>query len=288
MTKFRIKTLKLNEPMMLFWSLIPLLVLVVATNYIFNSDTQVLGTATEDLTTQQTVDPKLFDGIKARNNEFKLNRNGVVTILFVGAYKSQFEVGYPIIKSNNMVASVSVPSAEINEIKSKMTWLNLQLLQHQDWEILSQSKDQICDINKLKQEDVVISETVGSKETLTNHNLYVNAYLAPCGINTPELMTEVRSNYNAFVNFGILYNSLPATNKYNLVTRTASNDVDIEEVIGWINDANIRRQWLILAIPEVSENNDNFSISEKYLETIINEISQSKNQVATIGDILKY
>lgn len=288
MTKLKLKTIKINEPMMLFWSLIPLVVLIVSTNYIFNSGSQVLGTNIED--SQDTVSDttQIFESIKVENQKFKLQRKGVVSILFAGSYKSQFELGYPLIKENHMVASVSAPSAAISSIPSKMTWLNLQLLQHQGWEVVSQSKDQICDVDKLKDKTVIETEIVESKEELNKHGLYVNSYVPPCGISNQEIISKVRANYKSFINFGIVNNQIPVSNKYNLVARTASNDVNLDDVKNWIKEAGIKNEWLILVIPEISDDNNNFSISEENLKNIVDYISKSEVQVTTIGQILKY
>ncbi len=288
MPKIKLKTIKLNEPMMLFWSLIPLVVLIIATNYIFNSNEKVLGTSTEDDQTVVYDTTELFKSIKLDNQKFKWERRGVVTLLFAGSYRNQFDIGYPILKENNMPAVISVPTSDISRIPSKMTWLNLQLLQHQGWEVVSQSKDQICDADKLKEKSIIDSETLDSKNDLTKHGLYVNAYVPPCGVTNSDLMSKARANYKSFINFGILYNQIPVINKYNLVARTASNEVSMGEVDKWIEEANKNNEWLIISIPEISEDKNNFSISEVFLNNIVAQIKKSNVQVATIGEVLKY
>jgi hypothetical protein len=289
MTKIKVslKTLKVNEPMMLFWSLIPLIVLIIATNYLFNSNQEVLGTNTESeevLVSKEDINKKIVE----RNNNFKLNRTGVVTVLFAGATKNQFEVGYPILESKNIKGAVSAPTSEIGEIESKMTWLNLRLLQHQGWEIVSQSRDQICETEKLNDQSVLDSEIVGSKKDLEEYGLYVNAYLAPCGINTTQILNTVKGSYRSFIGFGVLSNSVNSSNKYNLVARNINNEIDINDIKKWIRDTSLNNQWLIIVVPDINDTNDKYSITKELFELVVNEISTSKNQTATFGQVIKY
>ncbi len=288
MTKIKIsfKTVKLNEPMMLFWSLIPLIMLIVTTNYLFNFEPAVLGTSTES--EEIVTDNNLNEAIKESNNSYKLNGKGIVTIVFAGATKSQFEEGYSYLEQKNMTAVVSAPTSEINKIESKMSWLNLRLLQHQGWEIISQSRDQVCDKEKLKDQSILDSEIVGSKKDLTEHGLYVNTYLAPCGLSSGQILNTVKGSYDSFMGFGVLANIPSQQSKYNLVGRNINNDVEVEEVKKWIKDANLYNQWLILVIPDINDNNDAYSVSNDKFKAVIDEISISKNQIATIGQVIKY
>lgn len=288
MPKIKINTIKINEPMMLFWSLIPLVILVISTNYIFNSGDKVLGTSVEDNNNEIVDRSEVFKSVKLENQKFKWERRGVITILFAGSYKNQFDIAYPLLKENNLKAVVSAPSGDIGELVSKMTWLNLQLLQHQGWEVISQSKDQVCDADKLKDKVILDKEIIESKNDLSTHGLYVNTYIPPCGIVNTDLINKVKANYKSLVNFGIINNQLPSVNKYNLVAKTASNDVSMAEVDSWISEARKNNEWLIIVIPEISEDKNNFSISEIFLKNIVAQIKKNNVQVATIGEVLKY
>ncbi len=118
--------------------------------------------------------------------------------------------------------------------------------------------------------------------------MYVNTYVPPCGIVNTDLMAKVKENYKSLVNFGILNNKIPVVNKYSLVVKTASNNVSMGDVDKWIDEANKNNEWLIISIPEISEDKNNFSISEVFLKNIISQIRKSNVQVATIGEVLKY
>lgn len=286
--KINFKTIRLNEPMMLFWSLIPLILLIVTTNYVFNSKADVLGLSTDIVKVEKFNNDGNFDEIKNKNSTFKTGRNGLITILFSGATKNQFETAYPLLEKENMVAVVSAPTLEINKIESKMTWLDLNLLQHQGWEIISQSREQICDTSKLKDLETVISEVKGSKDELSEMGLYVNTYIAPCGVSTPEVVGAVKTNYKGFINFGTSYNSPNQSNRYGLITKSVNNKVSIEEIKGWIKDVKETGQWLIISIPEINSVMSDYSVDSIYLEQIVNEVKLSKVQTATIGQVLKY
>jgi hypothetical protein len=280
-----IKIKKIDEPMMLYWSFVPIIALIITTNYIFNSQDKVLGASIADDEVQY-FDQNIFDSIKNRNKEYQLQKGGAMTLIFTGATKKQFEVGFPLLKDNNLKAVVSAPTDEVEQIDSKMTWLNLRLLQHQGWEVASQSKRQICDLDKLKVKEIVESELLDSKKELYKQGLYANIYLAPCGIVTKQIQTSVKDVYKSLVTFGILDNSILNYSRYNLVSRTVDNAVTINDVKEWIQNAKSNRQWIILSIPEIGD--DDNLINSDLLKGTVDEIVKSKIQVVTIGEILRY
>lgn len=270
--------------MMLFWSVIPLVIIIVSTNYIFSGAKKVLGDHTQieydslDLVTLQNEQT-------SSNKSVKLGKNGQVTLIFSGATKKQFEIAYPLLKLNKYQAMVSVTTSEIGGNESKMSVLNLRLLQNQGWEIVSQSRNQICDKNELNKKEVAVVETQGSRSDLNNVGLLTNNYLAPCGIITNTLKNMVFDNYKTIITFGNIPNLKSKENRYltSLVVNNGFRKQDIETVVKKVKQDN---SWMILTIPEIGDDSEN--ISQENLSALIAALNIEQVQVLTIGQVLKY
>ena len=285
MTKIKLilNKIKINQPMMLFWSVIPLVILIVSTNYIFSGTKKVLGEHTQ--VEYENLDlNKIQSELSLSSQKVILGKNGQVTLIFSGATKKQFEVAYPLLKANSYLAMVSATTSEIGS-GSKMSVLDLRLLQNQGWEIVSQSRNQVCDKNELNKKDVVDAEVQGSKTDLSDLGILTNNYMAPCGLSTNILKESVLKNYKTFITFGIVPNSkFKGTRQLtSLVVNNSFKQLDIERVVKTIKQEN---NWMILTIPEIVEEDGN--ISDAKLEMLIGKIKSEQVQVLTIGQVLKY
>lgn len=277
------KRIKVANPKMFIWLLVPIFALVHVTQYFFEKPkTQVLGASTEEAyIASNTSDPY------KRIDNFKYNGLGVASIIFTGARKNQYDLAYPEVESRGLLAGVSVPVNEVGFIDS-MTWLNIKLLQFKGWEIISQSRDQICDKEKLKDGNILKNETSGSKEDFTRLGIPVNLYLAPCGITTSIINKRVQENYKGIVKFGIESNLVSVNNFYSLTIRQVNNTVKIADVQSWIKDARVNRKWLIISFPNIDVAQDNNNVTAELLKTTLDELKKSNLQIALPVEILKY
>lgn len=281
-----IKIKKIKKPLMTIWLLVPLISLLVATHYFFaKPNSQVLGISTEN----QIPITSAQSGINLyqKFNTFKWSGGGVISIVFTGAQKTQYDISYPEVAKRNLTASVTVPVDDIG-LAQTMDWLNIDLLQYKGWEVISQSRNQICDLEQLKDQSVLDDEIQGSREDLTKAGLVVNTYISPCGIDSPQIEEVVKTNYQAFLKFGITTNYLSSINKYNLVARQVNNNVSFDDIQSWIQETKANNSWLILAFPNIGEDHSNNSVSHDLLDKTLDEVVKSNVQVIVPGEILKY
>lgn len=277
------KKVHIANPQLLVWLIFPVLSLYSVTHYFFgNYNNKVLGVNTEVKTNIATETPTPI--INRFQSVYKNDGKGVVSIIFTGAYKTQIDIAYPELKSRGLNAAVSIPINAIGYPES-MTWLNVRFLYTNGWEIISQSRDQIC-----KKEDfnntVLDSEINGSKEDLTGLGFTTNIYLPPCGTLTPDVIKRVSEKYNGLITFDIETNNASKPDKYNLIARQVTNMTTIKEVQKWINDAKTTHTWLILSFPDISDAKSMNDVSKELFLKTIQEVVKSKIQVALPSDIL--
>lgn len=285
-----VKRVKANNAPMLSWLILPIFALFFVTNYFFQKPNenlkQVLGASTNiSINTESSVDSREI--IKQKFDNFEWSGKGVVSIIFTGAYKNQFDIAYPELSSKGISAGVSVPTQDI-QLGGNMTWLNIRFLQFKGWEIISQSKKQICDKDKLNDLGVIEDEVIGSKKVLSDYGIEVNLYLSPCGVSTPEVSSAVEKNYNGFLKFGIQTNSASSPDAYNLIIRQVDNTINPNNIEKWIKYAKANKTWLIVSFPDISDKEDINSVSYDLFTKSIDQIIKSGMQVALPGEIIKY
>lgn len=283
------KRVRANNASMLSWLILPVFTLFFVTNYFFQkpkTETQVLGLNTKvSQIPDDSIDSK--ESIKQKFKDFNWNGQGVVSIVFTGAHKNQYDLAYKELAKRNLSASVSVPTQDV-DLDGTMTWLNIRFLQFKGWEIVSQSKNQICEKDSLKSSAIIDDEVRGSKEILSNLGLEVNLYLSPCGIITPELSKSVNQNYKGLIKFGIEPNRINSPKTYDLIARQVDNTINANDIEKWIKATKANRSWLILSFPEISDKKDINSINFDLFVKTLDQITQSKMQVVVPGEIIKY
>lgn len=289
MTKILItlQKIKIKEPLMLFWSFIPLVVLIVTTNYIFNTNKHdVLGT---NVVSNQ-INEEDYENIKNRflqnNQSYVVDKsNAVVSFVFSGLSKGYFEETYPLFKQYGYKASISVVTSELGNNDDLMSINNVRLLQNQGWDVVSQSRKYICNPEELKDPNVVYSEVAGSKQDLKDLGLYTNIYLPACGFTNSDIYKTVSSQYKGLINFGILDNQTKSSGMNFVVARSVNNTTDIKEIESWIKSSKMERRWLVLIISGMGDSN--LDVSFDRLKDILNYSVSQKVQVLSIGQVLK-
>jgi hypothetical protein len=229
---------------------------------------------------------ELANNLRNKNIEHNIKKDkAIVSILFLGATQKQFEYGYVLLKDKGLVGNVSVPTAEIGNISSKMNWQNILLLQNQSWSIVSQSRNQICDNKKISEKTNVISEVEGSKSDLTKNKVLTNVYLAPCGIINDTIKSYVLSNYSGLITFGNVNNSKSSGKNYSLTARIITND-NMSNLSSWIDNVNTSKNWIIIAIPEIGEG-EGYLISNENLTKAVEYLEKSDLQFVSIDQVIK-
>ena len=284
--KANYKQIKVKNPGMIVWLFLPVLIFYLITHYIFGKPRNlVLGMSTEQQ--PQVSSQESGQNLLQKFESFKWNGKGAVSLVFTGAFKNQYDYGYADISARGLSASVAVPVNSVG-LPGTMSWLNIHLLQFKGWEIISLSRDQICDKEKLKDKNILASEIEDSKNDLTKLGFIVNLYLPPCGIVTTNILNRVESYYKGLMRFGIKSNDIFSINPYSLTIRQVNNTVKFENVKFWIDSARINHSWLILSFPNIGDSVDPNNVSYDLLDKTLNEISKSDLQVAVPGEILKY
>lgn len=279
------KKIKIAHPEMLLWLLVPIISLFAVTNYLFQEyNTEVLAVNIDQKSklVGKTVPSKLSEIIVKK---FEWKGNGIISLIFTGSYRSQFDIAFPELKSRGLTAAVSVPVSAVG-LPETMTWLNLRYLQIQGWKIMSQSKDQICNVEVLDDVSVLENEIAGSKKELQDLGFNPDFYIPPCGILTEEIIDTVTKNYNGLITFGVETNNIASPNRYNLITRQVDNTVSIDEVKKWIKIASTERSWLIVSFPNIGHEIDNNHISFALLTQVLDEISKSDLQIEQPNNVI--
>ena len=227
------------------------------------------------------VSPKVeFDKTVIREklvSGFEWNGEGVVTLMFDDAWLSQYEVAYPILNSRNIKASLAVPTDSIGE-KNYMGWWHVEKLQYDGWEITSHTRSHTCEgeFDSYR----LAFEYLGSKIDLEGHKLYVENFVAPCGVITPETLEAVKKYYLSLRTSENGQNPIPVKNPYNIKTEVLNNLTTLDAVKKMISKAKTERAWLILAFHQIDSSGTKYAVTPELFTQIVDEVEKSGLQIA--------
>lgn len=222
--------------------------------------------------------------------QFVWNGGGVVTLWFDDILESQYTIAAPMLRKAGMVGAIAATTGFACG-SGFMNWDQVRQLQAEGWEISDHSIHHYCDINAYTPA-VIQDEVVKSKEILENKGFYVPQFVMPCGpeaSKVPSVMSVVVQNYGSYRNAGNVgsdVNSLPVSNPYNIVALTLRSDTTQQEVKKWLNEAKAQKGWVILSMHRIDAN-DEYAITTKMLQAIIDMIKDSGLQVALPQEVLQ-
>jgi peptidoglycan/xylan/chitin deacetylase (PgdA/CDA1 family) len=271
---------------MLKWVLVPLLMICIFIRDVERGEVkqgwlpagEVQGAHTENTEyTKYLVE-------RPKSAEFNWKGDGLITLWFDDAWKTQYTVAYPIVEKYGFKAAIAV-SSNYPGYEDYINWNELRELQTNGWEVSAHSINHDCSYN-LKGTEYIKSEIVKSKEKLIQEGLDIKYYVTPCGVESKEIVDIVKQNYQGFRKIGYNINSLPVKDSYNLVVIPADGTNTLGEIYRWIQQAKDKKQWLILMFHQIDNKSYKYGLSPEIFEDVLKRISDLKMTVVTPSQAL--
>ncbi|OGM31983.1 hypothetical protein A2803_02745 [Candidatus Woesebacteria bacterium RIFCSPHIGHO2_01_FULL_44_21] len=254
----------------LLWLVIPMAVFALFAKYLV---TESPIEKYED----DTLSLKSGEPSKPVISEYNWHGEALVTFWFDDGWRSQYSEGFRILDNYGYKAALAVPIEPIG-YEAYMNWHQIRKLHYLGWEIASHSRSHDCDL-VYKGEPAFEYEIFGGKQDLENYGILTDIYVAPCGENTPEATEYVKRHFlsQRIVEPGL--NPLPVTDNYGLMVKQVSRDIDIEEIKGWINEAISKKQWIILMLHQIDDEDTEYGTTPDNLEQVVDFVNHSNISV---------
>jgi hypothetical protein len=274
---------------LLFWLAIPMLLIWLAASYLLGvarqpawqdrntqNQNQVLAAQTD------AMQPK----IAATRPPFIWQGTGLVSFWFDDGWLTQYTVAAPLLQAKGYPAALAISSGLVG-YDAYMSWGQVKRLYHSyGWEISAHSRTHNCDAGTLTGENLK-SEIQGSYQDLINQGLEVESYVLPCGVKTPELISQVKQTYTALRDSEGSLNPLPVADPYILHAYTIHDNVSVNQIETWLAQAAKEKTWLILMFHQVDTGGGDYSLKPDTMAMIINLVNQSGLPVVLPSDALQ-
>ena len=268
---------------LIFWLLLPSFGLFFVLSYF------IRGTeGKENLEGQiQAAEAQGFDKDAVREKMLKTfdwKGEGVVTLWFDDAWRSQYEVAFTGLQKQNIKGALAVTTLSVGK-KDYMGWWQIERMQFYGWEITSHTRGHSCEEEKLDH-DTLEYEILGAKLDLVKRKIYAENFVTPCGVVTAEVTEEVKQSYSSLRGSGEGLNPIPVNNQYNLNAYVLNNKTTPADVRRYLNKAKEEKGWLILAFHQIDLTNQEYSISPQLFNEMIIEVRKSGLQIALPTQVL--
>ncbi len=254
----------------LAWLIVPLLLSWIGSNYIIGALEEKPEWAEAEAPIEN-VDVAPYD---VEYSSIEKGTNGLVTLWFDDAWKSQYMIAAPILKDANMDAALAVPSGLVG-FDDFANWAQIRTLQKSGWEITNHSVVHDCEMENWSSDRMKV-EFINSTNELWRHNVTSDHFVAPCGVNSPELTKEVEKHFLSYRGTEPGYNDLSNLDPFDLKVRNVTNITTISEMKNWIKEAQENNLWLILVFHQIGTEEqgkgEKFSITTENFTTIINHL----------------
>lgn len=264
------------------WTVLPILIVWIATNYLIGelrqpawNKGQVLG-ASADAFDQA---PKLTD-----SNDFQWQGSGLVTFWFDDAWGSQYSEGYPVLQQSGFKGTLAIPTKLVG-LTSYMNWAQIQQLQFKGWEVTAHTRRHDCSMDQFSQ-DQIDEEIFGAKDDLKGQGLYVDNYVAPCGVSSPLIMASVKRSYLSFRTSNEGYNPIPVEDPYDLLIQKIMVTTTQDDIQSWVNNAKQNHSWLIIVVHQIDDSKTAYSISPSLFKQTVQIVKNSGLPVITPNQAL--
>jgi hypothetical protein len=216
--------------------------------------------------------------------EYQSQQSGLVTIWFDDAYKSQFDIGYPILKEKGLTAAIAVPTAHVG-YPAYMTWSQLTELQNAGWETTAHSRNHNCRQEMLAIDDLE-NEILGSADDLLRHGLAYYHYVSPCGTSneTQDYIASMHFQSQRIAQEGL--NALPLDDEFHLKTYTLTNKTVPSQVESWLREAKKGQDWIILSVHQIGQEEGSYTINEGMLREVIEKVAASRLPVVLPSQVI--
>jgi len=216
---------------------------------------------------------------------------GYVTFWFDDGYTSAYDTVFPEFEPRGWKAVSAVLAdrdyaKEIFYPRDILTWEELKKLEGAGWEISNHSMHHLH-LNNYGSEDTLIfeEEIVDSAKLLRNLGFEINSFTFPYGEQGgPTGQKYVSDNHNYWRSSERGINEVPAWR--HLLTYYPTADTSLEEMKGWVSEAENSKGWLILNLHDIDESPfDEWDQSTKQFEQIVKLVEESKLEVVTPKDM---
>ncbi|MBI4744783.1 MAG: polysaccharide deacetylase family protein, partial [Actinobacteria bacterium] len=208
-----------------------------------------------------------------------IESTGGINLNFDDAWRSVYDNAFPVLKEKRMTATVF---SITNSLKEKMPqYLNvskLKDLEEAGWEIGSHtfSHKDLTTLNK----DDLIKELRDSRKFLVNEGFWVENMAMPFGLYDSQVIKEALKYYS---NIRTVYKQLNLPSAERLLDGVVlRKDTDIETIKNRIEEARVKKAWLILVFHQVDDSGKEFAVTPNMFRKIIEEIAKSGLPVQTI------
>ena len=233
--------------------------------------------------------------------EASMARGPAITLWFDDAWRSQYDVAYPMMKQHGFKGAIAVPT---NFIEGKgvmnmlgykvtkeqfMTWDELLNLQKQGWEIDSHTMSHSCNLDFYTPK-VLKKEFSDSRKVLQSKGFEANNFVMPCGTwksSVPFLSEEAEKYYDSYRSLEPQLNFIPLKDSYDIKSYFLTNLSQLSEVEQWIKHAKDSHAWLILTFHIIDNTHDKYAVTPVFFKKILELVDASNIPVVIPNQIIK-
>lgn len=262
---------------LLIWLLLPLILVWFAVSYLTgvarqpvwqDRDTQPKG---QVLATQDVLTPLISP---PASDDFIWADTGLVTFWFDDGWLTQYTVGVPILEKYGYKAAIAITTDYIG-YEAYMTWGQVKRLHHfYQWDISAHSRTHNCDAATFTPASIQ-TEVVGAYQDLLSQGIDVDTYVLPCSVKTPELIQAIKNTYSAMRDSGSEPNPLPVADPYAIHAITIHDQISLERIQAWVNQAKTEKSWLILMFHQLDRSQTEYSLRPETFDQIVALVQQS-------------
>ena len=265
--------IKYTRAPFLSWIILPILGVLLATNYIFGLTRRPTWAIIYDNDPSSANLESVTSPSSEEKADFEWNGEGLITFWFDDAWISQYAVAFPILKKSGFPAALAVPTSAINW-DGYMTWAQIKRVKYNGWEITAHSRSHECDLIKLNH-DKLVDELAGSQMDLLEKGYKTDIYVEPCGVGNEELIKTAKDYYLSLRTTEEGLNSIPLADPYSLKIVEVGNNTNLKDIENWVNQAKISKSWLIIMFHKIEETGYEYTTPTSTLESIVNTVSKS-------------
>lgn len=282
--KFDLKS-NIEKHLFVFWLVVPLIALWLTVSYAvgFIKDRPIWYKNVSNIGVSSPQAPYIQG-----YSPISKSSTGYLTLWFDDAWLSQYLLAYPILKTYGFKAALAVPTGVI-ETPNYMNWAQLRVLQDAGWEITNHSVKHDCTMQNWSSDEIA-RELKNSKLMLWKNKLTSDIFVTPCGVDSKALREEAEKLFIGYRTVDPGFNTLENLDLNRLKVKNIDNDVSLEDVKGWINQAKETKTWLILVFHKVGEQSnvegdDLFNTKESDFRQILEHIKNLQVEVVVPSQI---
>jgi peptidoglycan/xylan/chitin deacetylase (PgdA/CDA1 family) len=211
---------------------------------------------------------------------------GAVSLTFDDGLTSQYQYAAPILKDAGQTATLFVPTGLIGT-EGYMTWDHVARMVIDGWEMGGHSVSH-SELPTITPEEFQY-EIEESFNALVRNGLIPMSFATPYGAHSPEIIANIATYFQSHRGFHeVGFNRWPF-NEYLLYVQQVTNQTTVEQVEGWIQEAMINNDWLIIVfhgIQPVVQPEETYVWSTENLQALMVYLNTNNIQTKTIAEML--